>query len=155
MDSLSPNKCLENIVERHVDKFKPNNTNAKWTNVYKCQMCPTTRTENGSINLVEDKFMCEQCNIYYCETCRDSFHPMRGPLLKHNLVNVAKRQQQHLVESFDLTKCLEHPGERVSLYCLICKCACCSLCVNDNTAHLNHQVQQINAYCKTQKVFDF
>lgn len=32
--------------------------------------------------------LCEQCEIYYCQTCQQSCHPSRGPLAQHNLVPV-------------------------------------------------------------------
>ena len=149
VDSLTPNKCLENIVERHIEKLNlTSNTN---TNKIKCQMCPLGPSGN------EANVMCEQCNIYYCDACRDSFHPMRGPLLKHILVKPLINANQHLLANtkksiYNQNKCVEHENETISFYCLVCKCVCCSLCVNDTTTHLNHHVQQINGFCKAQKV---
>ena len=125
--------------------------------------------------------MCEQCEIFYCESCRDSFHPMRGPLIKHNLVGSKQGRDMILMKrkiksTPKIPICMEHQHDcsvsgsgighqdgsigdtnnnrdnRITMYCLVCKCACCSLCVNDNTAHLNHQMQHINTYCKAQKV---
>ena len=138
VDSLTKNLCLENIVERYTDAKKI---------TLKCQMCPSTAGEREAV------FMCEQCEIYYCEECRDAFHPMRGPLVKHVLVAPRLgREMMRRRNRANEAKCGDHCGEGVSLYCLVCKCACCHLCVHDNTSHLNHQVQQINTYCKSQKV---
>ena len=149
VDSLTPNTCLENIVERHVEKLN-NNNSSNTKSIIKCQMCPIGPSGN------EASVMCEQCNIYYCDACRDAYHPMRGPLLKHMLVKpLITNQQLAMTNSkkhFNQNKCMEHQNESISFYCLVCKCVCCSLCVNDTTTHLNHQVQQINVFCKSQKV---
>ena len=137
VDSLGKNTCLENIVERYADAKKL---------TIKCQMCPTDTRDAA--------FMCEQCEIYYCEGCREACHPARGPLVKHTLV--APRLGRDLLKRRNRCKesmCGDHPGEHVNAYCLLCKCACCSQCVNES-AHLNHQMQQINTFCKSQKVSD-
>jgi tripartite motif-containing protein 9/67 len=158
VDSLAKNTCLENIVERYTESKKLS---------IKCQMCPpaaalatpntATKTTNKKMNFKESareaQFMCEQCQIYYCEECKDSFHPMRGPLAKHSLVapklgrdltRRANRQKE--------SKCLDHMSENVNYYCLLCKSSCCSMCINEESTHLNHQIQPINSFCKSQKV---
>jgi tripartite motif-containing protein 9/67 len=139
VDSLTKNTCLENIVERYTESKKLN---------IKCQMCPAPAEKDAVV-------MCEQCEIYYCEPCKDTCHPMRGPLQKHVLV--ASKLGRDLIKKknrFKESKCSDHLNENVNLYCLLCKCACCNLCVTD-TAHINHQMQQINTFCKSQKVSYF
>jgi hypothetical protein len=42
--------------------------------------------------------------------------------------------------------------ETCTVYCLICKTACCNLCLSETSAHLNHQIQPINNFSKSQKV---
>lgn len=136
VDSLTKNTCLENIVERYQESKKL---------TIKCQMCPAPSDRDAVL-------MCEQCEIYYCEQCREACHPMRGPLQKHSLV--APKYGRDLIKKknrFKESKCSDHSNENVNLYCLLCKCACCSSCLTD-TAHINHQMQQINQYCKSQKV---
>ena len=168
VDSLTKNTCLENIVERYSESKKL---------TIKCQMCPpSSMLYSSSHSCDQDQqlhspsddhhshhdqsatgerdavTMCEQCEIYYCEECRESCHPMRGPLMKHTLVapklgrDLIKRKNR-IKES----KCSDHLNEFVSLYCLVCKSSCCSLCVNDSV-HMNHQMQQINIFAKSQKV---
>jgi tripartite motif-containing protein 9/67 len=151
VDSLTKNTCLENIVERYTEARKL---------TLKCQMCPpSNENSNYSTNSncrAKEKdaaFMCEQCEIYYCEDCKDAFHPMRGPLQKHTLVppKVGRdlvRNKNRIKES----KCAEHPTESANYYCLLCKCSCCNLCVTEDSTHLNHQIQPINGFCKSQKV---
>lgn len=139
VDSLTKNNCLENIVERYTESKKL---------TIKCQMCPAP-TDKDAV------FMCEQCEIYYCEQCREACHPMRGPLQKHVLV--APKFGRDLLRKKNRSKeskCSDHLDENVNSYCLLCKCACCTLCLND-TAHINHQMQPINTYCKSQKVIKF
>lgn len=137
VNSLTKNTCLENIVERYCESKKLS---------LKCQMCPPGEAERDAL------FMCEQCEVYYCDQCRELCHPMRGPLAKHSLVapkfgRELVRQKNRSRES----KCSDHSSENVTLYCLLCKCACCHLCVTESV-HINHQTQPINLFCKSQKV---
>ena len=80
---------------------------------------------------------------------------MRGPLAKHILV--APKIGRDLIKKKNRakeSKCNDHLTESVSLYCLLCKCSCCNLCVTESV-HINHQIQPINQYCKSQKVSNF
>ena len=137
VNSLTKNTCLENIVERYCESKKLS---------IKCQMCPPGSAEKDAL------LMCEQCEIYYCEQCRELCHPMRGPLIKHSLVapkfgrELIKKKNRHKE-----SKCSDHSTENVNLYCLLCKCPCCNLCVTESV-HINHQTQPINSFCKSQKV---
>lgn len=45
-----------------------------------CQLCEGPPSQAA--------VLCEQCEIYYCQTCQQSCHPPRGPLAQHNLVPV-------------------------------------------------------------------
>ena len=147
VDSLPKNTCLENIVERYTEARKL---------TLKCQMCPPSSSETAKQQRAKEKdamLMCEQCEIFYCEECKDAYHPMRGPLSKHVLVapKIGRdfiRRKNRSKES----KCIEHVSENVIYYCLSCKRACCNLCVNEDNAHLNHQIQPIQGFCKSQKV---
>jgi len=126
-------------------------------------MCPpasilsqqqTTNSDQQSVSQKSEKdamYMCEQCEIYYCEECRELCHPMRGPLQKHSLV--AAKYGRDLIRRKNRqreSKCGDHPTENVNSYCLLCKCVCCSQCANE-TVHINHDIQQINTFCKSQK----
>ena len=142
IESLTKNTCLENIVERYTDAKKVG---------IKCQMCPNDSESEPK----EAASMCEQCEIYYCEQCCEQFHPARGPLIKHVLVQ--PRFGRDLIKRKNRSKesvCGDHQDENVSLYCLLCKLSCCTQCVDD-TSHINHQMQQINTFCKSQKVSGF
>lgn len=102
----------------------------------RCQMC---ETDPKVASLV-----CEQCEIRYCDQCRELCHPARGPLAKHTLVKPRGAAQQR--ESV----CGEHE-ETLSQYCLSCKIPACGQCIGEQR-HQAHDVQSINVTCKAQKV---
>jgi tripartite motif-containing protein 9/67 len=63
-----------------VDKYVETKTLGQF-----CQLCePGPQAPNQSPN--EASVFCEQCQVFYCETCRDHCHPARGPLAKHTLM---------------------------------------------------------------------
>ena len=136
--SLPRNRVLDVILEK-CDYNKKDDEQSQ-----KCDLC-----ENNS---VEASVMCEQCEVFYCDTCRENCHPARGPLAKHNLVNPEqgkvlvrlKRQEKE-------AKCFEHTEEALSLYCLTCKIPICVTCHQDGP-HINHDAQAIGAMCKSHKV---
>ncbi|XP_033149983.1 E3 ubiquitin-protein ligase TRIM9 isoform X3 [Drosophila busckii] len=101
----------------------------------RCQMCETDPKVASLI--------CEQCEIRYCDACRELCHPARGPLAKHTLVKPRGAAQQR--ESV----CGEHE-ETLSQYCLNCKMPACGQCINEQR-HQTHEVQSINVTCKAQK----
>ena len=49
----------------------------------KCQMCEKSPTPVASVR-------CNQCNVNYCFTCLDNYHPSRGPLATHALTPLTK-----------------------------------------------------------------
>ncbi|EDX04571.1 GD23716 [Drosophila simulans] len=102
----------------------------------RCQMCETDPKVASLI--------CEQCEIRYCDACRELTHPARGPLAKHTLVKPRGAAQQR--ESV----CGEHE-ETLSQYCLSCKAPACGLCIGE-LRHQAHDVQSINVTCKAQKI---
>lgn len=108
----------------------------------KCQMCETEPAHDATV-------MCEQCDVLYCEMCRESCHPSRGPLAKHSLTE-PKRQSNVSLKPKD-GKCFEHQDENLSMYCLVCKIAVCGQCLMDSR-HTSHDVQAIALMCKAQKV---
>ncbi|KAK6636017.1 hypothetical protein RUM43_009669 [Polyplax serrata] len=112
--------------------------------VLKCQLCEVDPAATATL-------MCEQCEVLYCDLCRESCHPLRGPLAKHTLVEPLRGRA--LLRSKTKSKdfqCFEHDEELLSMYCLVCKVPVCPLCLD--LRHLSHEVQAINAICKAQKV---
>lgn len=104
--------------------------------------------------------------VLYCDSCRESCHPNRGPLAAHNLG--PPRGSWHTSSSRtrggggagsaicdpSINGCAEHTGETVCLYCAMCKSAACSLCLRDRHAAHPHDVLPLAAACKAQKVRD-
>ena len=108
----------------------------------KCQMCETEPAKEATV-------MCEQCEVLYCEDCRESCHPARGPLAKH-VLSEPKRCSAITVRSQD-GKCIDHAEETLNMYCLVCKIGVCALCLMDSR-HASHDVQALAIMCKAQKV---
>lgn len=107
----------------------------------KCQMCEVDPANEATV-------ICEQCEVLYCDVCRDSCHPSRGPLAKHTLLE--PRRGQTTKNKKD-GRCPDHDEENLSMYCMVCKVAVCALCLHD-TRHTSHDVQAISSMCKAQKV---
>ncbi|XP_039950857.1 E3 ubiquitin-protein ligase TRIM9 isoform X2 [Bactrocera neohumeralis] len=122
--NLPAYRTMESIVDRFCAR-----------EALRCQMCETD-PKVASI-------VCEQCEIRYCDACRELCHPARGPLAKHNLVKPRNAASQR--ESV----CGEH-GDTLSMYCFVCKMPACPQCIAEKQ-HPGHEVQSISVTCKAQK----
>lgn len=139
--SLPKNRVLETIVDKE-------QANKNFT--VPCQVCQQRGQQEQKALAV---CMCEQCEVFYCEKCKEDRHPLRGPLAQHNLVTLLEgkailRQRNKDKES----KCKEHTDETLSMYCLICKESVCYLCLQEGNRHLSHDVQAITGISKSHKV---
>ena len=136
-NNLPKNRTMQSIVDRFGDA----------TNVsVKCQLCETEPKEAA--------VMCEQCDIYYCETCRDSCHPLRGPLASHKLIaaHLTKYLMRTKARDKDcVLKCAQHSDLALDKFCLHCRLALCQLCSQDNR-HPGHEIQSLAVICKALKV---
>ncbi|CAG9864518.1 unnamed protein product [Phyllotreta striolata] len=125
-------RIMHNIVEKY----------SELRNVtFKCQMCESEPANEATV-------MCEQCEVRYCAECRDTCHPLRGPLAKHVLSD-PKRS----VAGANRTRtgtCAEHADETLNMFCSVCKMCVCAVCLLD-TKHMSHDVQPATVVCKTQK----
>uniref|UniRef100_A0A0R3RYK4 B box-type domain-containing protein n=1 Tax=Elaeophora elaphi TaxID=1147741 RepID=A0A0R3RYK4_9BILA len=111
-------------------------------------LMPLCDTEEPAVANV----FCEQCDIYYCQSCQNSLHPARGPLASHKLIPPSARRSYRTVIGLPKdSKCSNHPCEILSMYCMICRSAVCCQCLQE-TKHSNHDVQSLDKICKTQKV---
>lgn len=96
--------------------------------------------------------------VLYCDVCRESCHPKRGPLATHNLGPPRGSWQSNGVKGSrglgaeGTPICNDHNGEAVTLYCALCKIAICSLCLRDRHGAHSHDVLPLAAACKAQKV---
>lgn len=125
--NLPPYRTMESIIDRFCER-----------EALRCQMCE-----------IEPKIaavVCEQCEIRYCDSCRELCHPARGPLAKHNLI--APRGGAPTTRE---SVCIEHCTETLTVFCLTCKIALCQQCFSDNR-HQSHEIQSIATICKSQKV---
>lgn len=109
----------------------------------KCQMCENEPARDATV-------MCEQCEVLYCDACREACHPSRGPLAKHTLQEPRRGQATGKTRARE-GRCPDHDEETLSMYCMVCKVAVCAVCLHD-TRHTSHDVQAIAAMCKAQKV---
>ncbi|KAI1302354.1 E3 ubiquitin-protein ligase TRIM9 [Halotydeus destructor] len=135
--SLPRCRTIEHIIDRYFES----------KNIVHCQLCEGQP--------VKATVQCEQCQILYCESCRDRCHPARGPLAKHTLVKPGSgrlnRQSTLMMASMCESgpKCADH-GSLLTSLCLVCKVAICNSCVAEKV-HDNHEVHSLNVLCKTQK----
>lgn len=134
--NLPKYRAMQNIVDKYGElrNLTP-----------KCQLCAEQPGQDATV-------LCEQCEILYCDQCRENCHPPRGPLAKHNLLEpqAGKASLRTRGKAKDL-QCLEHVDEPLSIYCMVCKVPVCALCLHD-TRHTSHDVQAIHTMCKAQKV---
>ena len=136
-DGLIRNKVLENILNRTVNN-KPS--------AIKCQLCE-------GAHIAEATVVCEQCEVYYCNSCRERCHPIRGPLAKHSLVPAGEGQKVLQARGKERTveaKCSRHVDESISMHCVACRISACCICVRSQ--HAGHDVQPLGATVKTHKV---
>ncbi|XP_054261774.1 E3 ubiquitin-protein ligase TRIM9-like isoform X1 [Macrosteles quadrilineatus] len=132
-NNLPKYRTMQNIVDKYVESKKLS---------LKCQLCAEQPGRDATV-------LCDQCEVLYCDTCRDNCHPPRGPLAKHTLleppVTRAKSKDLHCVE-------VGHGDETLSMYCMVCKVPVCILCLQDAAnRHASHDVQPILNMCKAQK----
>ncbi|XP_039751163.1 E3 ubiquitin-protein ligase TRIM9 isoform X1 [Pararge aegeria] len=92
-----------------------------------CQMCEGEKR----VAIVR----CEQCSVRYCASCRDAWHPIRGPLAQHELRALG-------------TICTDH-GSPPVLYCNTCLLPICQRCLAER--HSSHETQHLSSAARTQK----
>ena len=66
-------RAMQSIVEKFAESCVTSSAATA------CQLCPEPEQQEASV-------FCQQCQVFYCDRCRDSCHPARGPLAKHSLV---------------------------------------------------------------------
>ncbi|VDN82467.1 unnamed protein product [Brugia pahangi] len=140
------NNALVNIIKRyHSGNLSARDKSGSSEQIYNCQLCDTEEPAIANV-------FCEQCDIYYCQSCQNSLHPARGPLASHKLVPPSARRSYRTAIGLPKdSKCANHPLENLSMYCMICRLAVCCQCLQE-TKHSNHDVQSLDKICKTQKV---
>jgi tripartite motif-containing protein 9/67 len=97
-----------------VDKFSESSNRAQSSTP--CQLCPDTATESGQQPQQEAATVfCQQCQVFYCDRCRENCHPARGPLAKHSLISPHQGRQalRSLKEKFKV---------HFSFHVFLCNC---------------------------------
>ncbi|XP_047132268.1 E3 ubiquitin-protein ligase TRIM9 isoform X1 [Hydra vulgaris] len=131
VDGLTKNLILERLVEKQKVLCCE----------LDCQLCETTPSAKAS-------FTCEQCLVSYCYKCLAIYHPKRGPLASHSLVEPQFQRIKHIKKE-NLT-CSEHVDENISMYCALCKTPVCYLCF-DEGRHKGHESKALGIMFKDQK----
>ncbi|XP_046663598.1 E3 ubiquitin-protein ligase TRIM9 isoform X2 [Homalodisca vitripennis] len=133
--NLPKYRAMQNIVDKYGELKNL---------TLKCQLCAEQPGQDATV-------LCEQCEVLYCDSCRENCHPPRGPLAKHTLLEplAGKASLRTRGKTKDL-QCAEHEDEPLSMYCMVCKVPVCAICLHD-TRHTSHDVQAINTMCKAQK----
>ena len=127
VQSLPKNRLLADIMNHHREK----------SSTSKCQLCHSL--EEQIITR-----LCEQCQIGYCDQCREQYHPMRGPFSKHTFIDVTKQLSNYDEKYF----CQDHLDNSADFYCLDCRLECCQQC----SSHTNHEIVSIRQAVKIFKV---
>ncbi|CAF3735918.1 unnamed protein product [Rotaria sp. Silwood1] len=126
--SLPKNHLLIDIINRyHREKSFEKN-------FFKCQLCSPSQ-EQQSITCI-----CEQCQIGYCNQCREQYHPMRGPYSKHIFIDATEQLSNYNEKIF----CQDHLNRLANFYCIHCQLECCQQC----SKHTNHQIIPIHQASK-------
>lgn len=123
-------RTMETIIDRFCER-----------EALRCQMC--------EIDPKPATVICEQCDIRYCDSCRELCHPARGPLAKHTLIAPRGGGAASITKKL---VCIEHCTEPLTVFCLTCKSALCQRCLCDSR-HQCHEIQSIATICKSQKVY--
>eukprot|EP00058_Branchiostoma_floridae_P023164 XP_002608654.1 hypothetical protein BRAFLDRAFT_212028 [Branchiostoma floridae] len=87
--------------------------------------------------------LCVQCNLRYCESCLTSYHPKKGALARHQLVEPTAEKKTAM--------CSEHDEEKVNLVCIACEVPICQLCKLVGK-HKEHDVDALSAQYNERKV---
>ncbi|XP_048830102.1 E3 ubiquitin-protein ligase TRIM9 isoform X1 [Brienomyrus brachyistius] len=131
--SFPRNRVLEGVVDRYQHSKAA---------ALKCQLCEKSPKEAT--------VMCEQCDVFYCDSCRLRCHPPRGPLAKHRLVPPAQGRISRRTSPRKTSTCTEHELENLSMYCVQCKTPVCYQCLEEGR-HSTHEVKALGAMWKLHK----
>jgi tripartite motif-containing protein 9/67 len=129
--SLSKNRLLSDIINRY---YKEKSSKQQ---IPICQLCHPSKEQ-----LITS--ICEQCQIGYCDQCREQYHPMRGPYLKHIFIDPIEQLSNHKEKVF----CHDHLDHLADSYCLHCRLECCQQC----SKHIHHEIISIHQAAKIFKV---
>uniref|UniRef100_A0A803W6B5 RING-type E3 ubiquitin transferase n=1 Tax=Ficedula albicollis TaxID=59894 RepID=A0A803W6B5_FICAL len=125
LDGLRRNVTLQNIIDRFqkASLSGPGSPSESRRPRVPCQFCEQEPPRDAVKT-------CVTCEVSYCERCLRATHPNKKPFTGHRL----------LLRGL---ACLEHEGERVSMYCLSDEQLICALCKLVGR-HREHQVASLS-----------
>ena len=94
---------------------------------------------------VKATYMCQECGYWYCKSCLESMHQLKGPFANHSITEPKEKPQREN----RVMKCHYHDAE-LEFYCLSCKDAACEKCRYQ--MHQRHQIESLQQYCEQSKV---
>ena len=75
-------RAMQTIVDKFTETTNRMASGSSGSAVTPCQLCP--ESDPGQM---EASIFCQQCQVFYCDRCRENCHPARGPLAKHSLIS--------------------------------------------------------------------
>ncbi|CAH8446445.1 unnamed protein product [Heterobilharzia americana] len=155
-DILPHNIALENLISRitrdesvhHNKDIGPSlGINKKDNNSLSSIRCQLCESPSDILTLS----FCEQCNLWYCKSCLNLWHPSTGMLIKHRIIPINNHNRllhSSRQSSTEVTGpvCVHHPGYICNLYCITCSMFVCLRCLNSNDRNysVDHHQHQYN-----------
>lgn len=162
IDLFPRNLSLENLIRRLIQ-------NGPSPNTAQCQLCQISQDP------VESNRFCEQCNLWYCPSCLQNWHPTSEVLIKHQIRsfeelgimgNKVRKTESCSKHQISASNCL---------YCNTCAHFICPQCLTNETdhrspncltstfmpdgikasTHAGHLICSANVYAKNKKVGDY
>ena len=66
-----------------------------------CQLCEKSPADTAVVKRL-------QCEIFYCDLCKEKSHPARGPLSKHNLINLKRSSKTPFQSQMEKPRVFRH-----------------------------------------------
>jgi hypothetical protein len=165
--SLPCNRALECIVDKYYHRKKvqakcdkcldggEGSSSSSSSNIIKAEAGKEGGGSSSKKEAAAATVMCAECEIFYCDACRDAHHPATGAMSKHNLVDptqgISMRSRKQQLITWRDQKCTEHREDRITMYCMSCRLPVCGKCATDGR-HMNHEAHSLGVMVKSQKV---
>ena len=149
VDQFPRNFSLASIVDRYRRESAAKSKMAEVV-VVPCDLCEGKGKSPASKQ-------CCQCQASYCDDCFLMFHPMRGPLAKHSILNPTEASARSSLSGGDPSSggrsitCPDHKGKDLDLFCVNCQRPICYLCDRVG-GHHEHQMCDLQTAFENKKV---
>ncbi|CAG2208028.1 unnamed protein product [Mytilus edulis] len=113
----------------------------------KCQIC-----DNSSIL----KWMCSECDLYFCANCELKFHRKNKILSGHTKIDIENCDTENITEiirkaEVEGVTCESHSKQKCDLFCKDCHNPICKICVSMGS-HKNHELVSIEDIFKEKSI---